>query len=117
MKTDTPTKKKALRTGLTEMRREKHNYDGYLVRRSRFNYSFHRYVGAGVGLYKGVDKSPASTAARFKDTLVRASLALDSLDRTILDPNAWRTSLGKKQLTKKAALALIQLGFKIKSPA
>jgi hypothetical protein len=112
MKTDTPTKKKALRTGLTEMRKEKHNYDGYNVRRSRFKHNFHCYVGAGARLSAG--KKPAS---RFGDALERASLALDTLDRIILDPNSWRTAAGKKHLTKKAGLALRELGFKIKSPA
>lgn len=111
-------KKKALRTGLTEMHKEKHNYDGYIVRRSRFNHNFHRYIGAGARLYgRGCGKSPHKTAARFDDALGRASLALDTLDRIILDPNAWRTSLGKKHLTKKAGLALRELGFKIKTPA
>jgi hypothetical protein len=117
MKTDTPTKKKALRTGLTEMRLEKHNYDGYLVRRGRFNHAFHRYVGAGLRLYKGVGKGPVSDDARFKDSRERASLALDTLDRILLDPASWRTAAGKKHLTKKSALALRELGFKIKSPA
>lgn len=112
METNTPTKKKALRTGLTEMRKEKHNYDGYVVRRGRFNHRFHCYVGAGARLSGGL-----RPALRFDNALSRASLALDRLDRIILDPASWRTAAGKKHLTKKSALALRELGFKIKSPA
>lgn len=105
-------KKRPLRTGLTEMRKEKHNFDGYIVRRSRFNHNFHRYIGAGARLSGGL-----KPALRFNNALTRASLALDTLDRIILDPNAWRTAAGKKHLTKKAGLALRELGFKIKTPA
>jgi hypothetical protein len=112
MKTDTPTKKKALRTGLTEMRKEKHKYDGYLVRRSRFNHKFHRYIGACSRLM-----GKADAAERFGKARTVAAAALRTLDSILLDPNAWRVSLGKKHLTKKAALALTRLGFKIKSPA
>jgi hypothetical protein len=110
--TNTPSKKKALRPGLSEMRKEKHNYDGYIVRRSRFNHNFHRYVGAGARLSGGL-----KPALRFNNALSRASLALDTLDGIICDPSSWRTAAGKKHLTKKAGLALRELGFKIKSPA
>jgi hypothetical protein len=107
-----PAKKKALLPGLTQMTREKHNYDGFIVRRSLNRYGFHRYVGAGKRvLGKG------SVSARFDTARDRAVLALDALDRIILEPNSWRTADGKKHLTKKAALALGELGFKIKSPA
>lgn len=111
--TTTPApKKKAQPKGLTKMARDTHNYDGYAVRRAVNLHAFRKYVGAGPSL---VGKGPASF--RFKKALSIATEQLDNLNSILDNPRSWRTEDGKKQLTKKSALEITKLGFKIDFPS
>jgi hypothetical protein len=97
--------------GITAMHRETHNYDGLIVRRTRHKHFFHQYVGAGARGSKLSDK------ARFDSALAIAKPLLFALDGLLDCPKSWRSSEGKKVLVKKVAVAIRELGFKIKSPA
>lgn len=113
MSKTTRTTTKAVSTpGVTRMDSDKHNYDGFAVRRSKHNHAFLRYVGAAQRLHPLI-KNKEGRFAFAKDN---AALALSQLGTVIDDPKAWRTSDGKKTLVKKYALVIRDLGFKIKSP-
>lgn len=110
MSTTATTKKKK---GITKMVRDTHNYDGYAVRRGCNNHSFRKYVGAGANV---VGKGPAML--RFKKALAIANEQLDALDAILANFRSWRESeVGKKELTKKSALEIEKLGFKIVLPS
>jgi hypothetical protein len=104
-------KNKPLISGLTHCTLGKFKFHGYMVRRSKNNHKFRKYVSASSRVVAGTENQ------RDKIALDRAVKTLDELTTIIKNPSSWRLYGGKRLLTKKSALDIKNMGFTIDLPA
>jgi len=98
--------------GVTALTREKHGYNGFAVRKSRYRHLTWRYVSAAPG------QSPGKTPAASREKALSYSRELyASVCEILNNSRSWRTSEERPVLTKTAAARVKDLGFSIKFPA
>lgn len=99
----TKTKKAPVKVvGVSEMTREKHNFDGFAVRAQKSGYHFRQYVSASTP--KGAKKKEVRSMAY--DSAVALRLMLGNV---LAEKKSWRGG----ELTKAAMSVITGAGFKI----